>query len=106
MGSALRRRGGTRLWRRIRRRILERDRHVCQFPVGDRQVCGAAATDCGHIISRHEWRRRWPGRPGVDADDNLRAECVRHNRRAGALLRNGKPADTPRVPTFRSEQWQ
>lgn len=97
MGSALRKRGSTTRWRRIRRRILERDRHLCQWPV-DGGICGARAIDCGHIVSRHLWPA---GVPGVDDDGNLRAECIRHNRRAGALIRNGKDPATPPFPHYR-----
>lgn len=100
--SLLRPTGSTRAWRKLRRFILRRDGWACQVPVGQAQVCGQAALDCGHVVARHLWP---PGRPGVDDPANLRAECARHNRRAGALLRHGIPPDTPPVDPYVSEAW-
>jgi 5-methylcytosine-specific restriction endonuclease McrA len=103
--SALTPRGSTRRWRRIRRFVLDRsiERHgaqICEYPVAGSRICGAPATDADHIIPR----KLWPaGRPGVDHPDNLRAACVRHNRRAGALLRAGRDPNTPPFPHYRLE---
>lgn len=71
MASALTRRGSTRRWRVIRRRILVRDEYRCQFPIEAGRVCGEPANTVGHIIRREHG--------GSDNDDNLRAECGPHN---------------------------
>lgn len=91
--SALTARGSTRVWRRIRRAVLDRDGWRCQWPVGE-DVCGARAVTAGHIIRRAEG--------GTDALTNLRAECAHHNYRDGALYRNGK---RERVPHYRAQEW-
>ena len=95
MSSALRPGGSTSRWRRIRRRILERDGWRCQVPVEFGALCLKPATDCGHIVARYLWP---PGVPGVDGDDNLRAECATHNRGQSARIRR-----LGRIPHYRRE---
>lgn len=58
-------------WPTIRRRILARDRYMCQHIREDTgRICGARATDVDHII------------PGDDHDDsNLRSLCSWHHDR-------------------------
>ena len=70
MSSALRRRGSTSRWRRIRAWVLERDRHTCQKIV-DGHICGAYAHTVGHIVRRENG--------GGDDPVNLRAECTACN---------------------------
>lgn len=69
--SALKPRGGTRAWGRIRRIILDRDGYLCQVPKPDGNPCHAAATTVDHIVPRV--------RGGDDDLANLRAACVRCN---------------------------
>lgn len=66
MTSALRRRGSTARWRRLRAWVLERDHHTCQKISGGR-ICGAYADTVGHIVRRENG--------GGDDPVNLRAEC-------------------------------
>lgn len=64
--------GSTRSWREQRKRILERDHHVCQV----RLVCaGAPATHVDHIVPK--------SRGGTDDDSNLRAACADCNLKRG-----------------------
>lgn len=62
----------TSRWRRLRRRVLERDRYRCR-------TCGAPATQVDHVV---------PVALGGDAYDerNLAASCVRCNASAGGRL--------------------
>ena len=60
MGSALTDRGGTRRWRKIRARILDRDGHRCSY-------CGGPADQVDHILAR--------ANGGGDDEDNLTACC-------------------------------
>lgn len=92
--SALTKRGSTRRWRKIRRAVLVRDGYSCRVPVGER-LCGAYATDAGHIVARSAG--------GSDDPANLRAECAHHNRSAGARMRTGRAARL--VSAFRAEGW-
>jgi hypothetical protein len=82
-GSALTDRGSTTRWRNIQRRILDRDGWSCQVPDQWGILCGRVAVVCGHIIARSD---RPDGMPGVDALDNLRAECTRCSTARGARL--------------------
>ncbi|MEV5319179.1 HNH endonuclease [Streptomyces sp. NPDC052687] len=51
-------------WALIRRRVLRRDKGVCQARFSDGRLCGAVATDVDHIV------------PGDDHSmANLRALC-------------------------------
>ena len=63
--------GSTRSWRKLRAYILDRDGRVCQVLDEQGRICGAPATDCGHIIAKAEG--------GDDHPSNLRAECEPHN---------------------------
>ena len=63
--------GSTWRWRKLRRRVLERDHWRCQ-------LCGRRATHAGHIVPRVLG--------GLDAEHNLRAECADCNLRAGGTL--------------------
>jgi hypothetical protein len=101
MTSALGPNGSSRLWRKLRRLVLDRDGWSCRFPV-EGGLCGAYARVAGHIVARSEWPA---GVPGVDDPANLRAECDRHSSRAGALIRHGLPADLPPIQPYRSEHW-
>jgi len=52
-------------WPSLRRRVLRRDKSLCQMPFSDGRLCGAEATDVDHII------------PGDDHSmTNLRALCA------------------------------
>ncbi|MYR43049.1 HNH endonuclease [Streptomyces sp. SID5910] len=51
-------------WASLRRRVLRRDKGVCQMPFSDGRICGAEATDVDHIV---------PG--GDHSMANLRALC-------------------------------
>ena len=69
--SALRDDGGTHKWRKIRKRILDRDGHTCQ-------MCGQEATHVDHIIPR-----RLMAGEAVDNDSNLQSLCKTCNLRKG-----------------------
>ena len=56
---------------RLRRQVLERDGHTCQW-LDDAGICGAPATDVDHVIPR--------AAGGTDDPANLRAICARHHR--------------------------
>lgn len=71
------RHGSTRGWRKLRAYVLARDGYVCQRPQPDGSICGAPATQAGHIIPKSV-----VGGPG-DRADNLRAECADCNESAG-----------------------
>ena len=72
-------RGSTRAWRLVRAQILERDGHTCQRPTPpDGRICGAPATDAGHIVAK--------AYGGTDHPANLRAECAPHNRGEGHTI--------------------
>lgn len=58
--SALNERGSTWAWRKIRARIIERDRGLCQ-------LCGNEGNHVDHIQERSQG--------GGDEDDNLRLLC-------------------------------
>lgn len=88
--TALRPGGSTRLWRRIRLYVLERDGWRCRVPVdGDGRIdpagrpCGLPAVTADHVIPRALWPA---GVPGVDDPGNLRAACEPHNLSKGGRL--------------------
>lgn len=56
-------------WHALRKQILERDEHSCQW-MTDGEPCGAHAT---HVDHKH--------RKGGDAPSNLRALCAWHHNR-------------------------
>ena len=93
--SALKRRGSTRRWRRIRILILGRDSSTCQVPAasgpppgfgswaqlrGFAHVCGRYATHVDHA----EEPRKGQHPDAVDDLDDLRATCSDHNLTKGA----------------------
>ena len=83
--SALTAKGGTHQWRKIRKRILDRDGHTCQ-------VCGQEATHVDHIIPR-----RLMAGEAVDNDSNLQSLCKTCNlRKGGAFFDRAKTPMTPR----------
>ena len=57
--------GSTRAWRKVRARVLARDRYRCQ-------LCGAPASEVDHIVRVADG--------GGDHLSNLRAICLRCNR--------------------------
>jgi 5-methylcytosine-specific restriction endonuclease McrA len=76
-------RGSTYAWRKVRARVLDRDRHQCQMPTLVGLPCLAPATTVDHIIPVSE------GGAFLDTA-NLRAACARHNHAGGAAITNGK----------------
>lgn len=70
--------GSTRRWRKLRAYVLERDLNRCRVPDEDGRICGAVATDAGHIIPKAEG--------GTDCPANLRAECEPHNSQDGGRI--------------------
>jgi 5-methylcytosine-specific restriction endonuclease McrA len=75
-GSALQGRGTTERWRKLRRRVLERDGYSCAY-------CGARANSVDHVVPRSAWP---DGEPGVDDLANLVACCTPCNSRKGARV--------------------
>jgi 5-methylcytosine-specific restriction protein A len=78
-------------WTRIRRRILRRDSHRCQWPLTT-GPCGDPATDVDHKTPA------WLG--GTDDDTNLWALCGYHHdtktaREASAAAHALPPRDRP-----------
>lgn len=74
--------GGTRLWQKIRLRILQRDGYCCQY-------CGSEdATTVDHIIPI--------SKGGTDDPDNLVAACTRCNYSKGNRM--GQFFGTARTP--------
>lgn len=67
-------RGGSRRWRRLRARILERDNHHCQLRYTDR--CLGTATTVHHT-------QPWDGDPADAPPDTLIAACFPCNHHAG-----------------------
>lgn len=65
-------------WPRVRRMILARDGHSCQWPVTDdfgvTRPCGAAANEVDHR------RRAENGMPDDDSPSNLWALCSYHHK--------------------------
>jgi 5-methylcytosine-specific restriction protein A len=61
--------GSTRRWRRVRARVLARDRYRCQ-------LCGAPATEVDHVVRVADG--------GSDHPGNLRAICGRCQRSPAA----------------------
>jgi 5-methylcytosine-specific restriction endonuclease McrA len=90
MGSALGSNGSTRRWRKVRQRIVKRDRSMCQS-------CGVVTLrgDVDHVMPRHLG--------GSDAATNLRYLCrTCHKARRGAIFKdggNGHAAAVPRLHT-------
>ena len=78
--------GSTTQWRKIRKRILERDLYTCQ-------ICGIEeATHVDHILPR--------SKGGLDYDENLRATCQTCNltrkRKGAVFLFNTQTPKPPR----------
>jgi 5-methylcytosine-specific restriction protein A len=80
-------------WDRIRRRILRRDRHACQWPLTTGGLCGEPANQVDHKIGAAQ---------GVDdhSDSNLWALCQWHHdqktgREASAVAHAGPPRARP-----------
>jgi 5-methylcytosine-specific restriction protein A len=73
-------RGYGTAWDHLRKRILERDRYLCQC-----WECKATgrlrpASEVDHIIGKAEWKATRPSMDGCDAEENLQAinrECHR-----------------------------
>ena len=76
--SALRDSGSTSRWRKIRARIIERDRGLCQ-------LCGNEGDSVDHIMPRIEG--------GTDDDSNLQLLCRSCNSKKG-----GRFFSSPRTP--------
>ena len=57
-------------WPRIRKRILKRDRHICQHEDDYHGLCGEPATEVDHIRAGDDHR-----------DVNLQALCTWHHKR-------------------------
>ena len=83
MGAqSARAKGGTRLWSKIRLRILIRDGYCCQY-------CGSEdATTVDHVLPI--------SKGGTDDPDNLVAACTRCNYSKGNRM--GQFFGTPRTP--------
>jgi 5-methylcytosine-specific restriction endonuclease McrA len=76
--------GSTRRWRKLRRRVLERDHHRCHW-------CGRHATHADHVVAWSEGGARYNL-------DNLVASCAACNLKRGGklgrtrqLARHGEP---------------
>ena len=76
--SALRDSGSTSRWRKIRQRIINRDRGLCQ-------MCGNEGDSVDHITPRSQG--------GTDDDNNLQLLCRSCNSSKG-----GRFFSTPRTP--------
>jgi 5-methylcytosine-specific restriction endonuclease McrA len=76
--SALRDTGSTSRWRKIRQRIINRDRGLCQ-------MCGNEGDSVDHITPRSQG--------GTDEDYNLQLLCRSCNSSKG-----GRFFNTPRTP--------
>ncbi len=76
MTSALKDNGSTGKWRKIRKRILERDGYTCQ-------ACGMEGNTVDHIIPR--------SLQGTDDDFNLQCLCSRCNSAKGGINRLNSP---------------
>lgn len=82
MASAADKGGNTRLWRKIRLEVLERDAYRCHW-------CGAKADQVDHLLAR--------ANGGGDSLDNLAAACAACNASRGTGV--------PRSPVRRSRAW-
>jgi 5-methylcytosine-specific restriction endonuclease McrA len=69
--SALTPRGSTYAWRKLRERVLARDRSVCRW-------CGGYADTVDHVLPRAQG--------GGDDEGNLVAACRRCNSARGARM--------------------
>jgi len=76
--SALTESGSTHRWRKIRQRIINRDRGICQH-------CGNEGDSVDHIVPRNQG--------GTDDDYNLQLLCRTCNSSKG-----GRVFSTPRTP--------
>ena len=76
--SALRDSGSTSRWRKIRQRIINRDRGLCQ-------MCSNEGDSVDHIVPRSQG--------GTDDDDNLQLLCRSCNSSKG-----GRFFSTPKTP--------
>jgi 5-methylcytosine-specific restriction protein A len=76
-------------WHRIRRRILKRDGHSCQWPMLTGGVCAEPATDVDHRVNAAEG--------GGDDDANLWALCGwHHNHKTAGEASRAAHARPPR----------
>jgi 5-methylcytosine-specific restriction protein A len=79
-------------WQKVRRRILERDRHICQCPdCKGGEIRVTPATHVDHIVSKAEWKRRHGNLDGVDAESNLRAINKDCHERKSTLEKGHQP---------------
>jgi len=76
--SALKETGSTSRWRKIRQRIINRDRGICQ-------QCGNEGDSVDHIVPRNQG--------GTDDDFNLQLLCRSCNSSKG-----GRVFSTPKTP--------
>jgi len=76
MASALKDNGSTARWRKIRKRILQRDGYTCQH-------CGGEANSVDHIVPR--------SLNGGDDDWNLQSLCTPCNSSKGGRFFNNTP---------------
>lgn len=64
--------GTTARWRRIRARVLRRDRNCCAVTLADGQRCGRPAIEVDHIVPL--------SLGGADHESNCQAICRDHHR--------------------------
>jgi 5-methylcytosine-specific restriction endonuclease McrA len=76
-------------WARIRRRIIRRDKGVCQATYSDGAQCGLPGTDVDHIVHGDD-----------HSDANLQLLCAWHHARKSSS-EGGTAAATTRVRTAR-----
>lgn len=81
-------------WKATRQRILKRDRHLCQWMLGQ-TICGTPANEVDHIIPA------WRG--GADDDSNLRSLCAAHHKRKSAS-EGGQASQAKRIPRGRPSE--
>lgn len=85
-------------WPQIRKTVLDRDKHQCQWPDSTGGICGARATHCDHIERGQDHRTA-----------NLRALCIRHHMqrtgRDGGENNAGRPKLAPRERPAEENPW-
>jgi 5-methylcytosine-specific restriction enzyme A len=79
-------RGYGTAWEKLRKRILARDRHLCQACLPKRVT---AANEVDHIVPK--------AKGGTDDESNLRAICTPCHRAKTAADQGKKPRHRPRI---------